>query len=58
MLVPKEEYLTSIEWWRTAFGVDTIIYKGMLVTCIETHKTYVYDGPTIKLTAAKQEDDE
>ena len=58
MLVPKEEYLTSIEWWRTAFGVDTIIYKGMLVTCIETHKTYVYDGPTIKLTAEMQEDQE
>ena len=51
MLVPKEKYLTSVEWWRTAFGIDTIIYKGMLVTCIETHKTYVYDGPTVKLAA-------
>ena len=50
-LVPKVEYLTDTNWWRTAFGVDTVLYKGMLVTCIDTHKTYVYDGDTIKLTA-------
>ena len=58
MLVPTEECLTNIEWWRTAFGIDTIIYKGMLVTCIETHKTYIYDGPTVKLTVEIQEDQE
>ena len=49
-LVPKVEYLTDTNWWRTAFGIDTVLYKGMLVTCIDTHKTYVYDGDTIKLT--------
>ena len=50
-LVPKVEYLTDTNWWRTAFGIDTVLYKGMLVTCIDSHKTYVYDGATIKLTA-------
>ena len=49
-LVPTEEDLISTTWWRTAFGVDTIIYKGMTVTCIENHMIYIYDGPTIKIT--------
>ena len=49
-LVPKESYLTNPEWWRTTLGIDTIIYKGMLVTCMENHMIYIYDGETIKIT--------
>ena len=49
-LVPKVEYLTDTNWWRTAFGVDTVLYKGMLVTCVENHMIYIYDGETIKIT--------
>ena len=45
-LVPKVEYLTDSNWWCTAFGIDTVLYKGMLVTCIDTHQTYIYDGET------------
>ena len=53
-LVPKVEYLTDSNWWRTAFGIDTVLYKGMLVTCIDTHQTYIYDGETKNIRQGEQ----
>ena len=53
-LVPKVEYLTDSNWWCTAFGIDTVLYKGMLVTCIDTHQTYIYDGETKNIKQGTQ----